>query len=249
VNSSTDIKFFGAWIPRSKPNAATQLVLTTFHNKPSPLNYPTMAPYHNSEAYFNNTTRTPTLLFPNITLHFHFKNSQPSHPLPIKQNSKMATPKHSISAVEKANLPTLATLVAASKLSLTINRLLFKDWPNHAAQKPLYTGAVEGGFADPSVTNLKVVDNGSGEIVGYLGLTRKRPAPVPAKKEGERGDGEKKREGEEEERGVPFGIVPEVLKEVGRMVAEVAEGNPVKGMDYYGLSLPFPLSRRCLTNL
>jgi hypothetical protein len=137
----------------------------------------------------------------------------------------MATRKHTISAVEKSDLPTLATLVAASKLSLTINRLLFKNWPNHTAQKPLYTAAIEGGFANPSVTNLKAVSEETGEIIAYLGLTRKRSAVT---------EEEVKKSPGNLTSNVPNGIVPDVLKEVVRAVGEAEEGNLWKGKDYYG---------------
>jgi hypothetical protein len=153
-----------------------------------------------------------------------------------KITAKMATSKHTIHPVEKSDLPTLSALVGASKLALTINRLLFKDWPNEVAQKPLYTGAVEGGFANPAFTSLKVVDNETGELVGYLGLTRKRPAVTATeeKKEEEKASGDLLNS-------VPFGIVPEVLKEVARVVGEVESGNVFAGKDYYGkLNIPRP---------
>jgi hypothetical protein len=199
-------------------------VLTTFHNKLEP---PETTPLNNnSVAYFIMTTKK---------LQFH--NSFPginsiTTQLFIQKTitAKMATPKHTIHPVEKSDLPTLATLVGASKLALTINRLLFKDWPNEVAQKPLYTGAVEGGFADPSVTNLKAVDNETGEIVGYLGLTRKRPAVTATEKKKE----EEKAPGDLPSQ-VPFGIVPEVLKEVVRAIGEVESGNVFAGKDCYGM--------------
>ena len=136
----------------------------------------------------------------------------------------MATSKITLSQVQKADLPTLATLIAASKLSLTINRLLFTNWPNHETQKPLYTAAIEGGFANPDVANLKAVDE-KGEIVAYLGLTRKRV-----------GNGEVKGPSG----GVPEGMVREVLSEVMRAVGEVEEGNLGRGREYYGIFTLLP---------
>lgn len=87
----------------------------------------------------------------------------------------MAIPNYSILPVSSSDLPTLATFVHSSKRSLTINRLLFKDWPNEVAQKPLYTHAIESAFKDPSTDSLKVVDDESGDTPGFLVLTRKRP--------------------------------------------------------------------------
>lgn len=71
----------------------------------------------------------------------------------------MSVPNHSIVPVTAQDLPTMAKLLCDSKLQLTINRLLFKDWPNEAAQVPNYTRAVEGSFKDPSVESFKVVDD------------------------------------------------------------------------------------------
>ena len=83
---------------------------------------------------------------------------------------------------------------------------------------------------------MKVVDNETGELVGYLGLTRKRPAVTATeeKKEEEKASGDLLNS-------VPFGIVPEVLKEVARVVGEVESGNVFAGKDYYGkLNIPRP---------
>ncbi|KAH6972181.1 acyl-CoA N-acyltransferase [Ilyonectria sp. MPI-CAGE-AT-0026] len=85
----------------------------------------------------------------------------------------MASPYH-ILPVESSDLATLAEFVYESKLNLTINRLLYKDWPNEVAQRHQYALAVEGGFKNPETESLKVVD-ASGEIVGYLALTRIHP--------------------------------------------------------------------------
>lgn len=85
----------------------------------------------------------------------------------------MASPYH-ILPVEPLDLPILAEFVYHSKLNLTINRLVYKDWPNEVAQRHQYALAVEGGFNNPKTESLKVVD-ASGEIVGYLALTRIHP--------------------------------------------------------------------------
>ncbi|OQV09219.1 hypothetical protein CLAIMM_13365 [Cladophialophora immunda] len=87
----------------------------------------------------------------------------------------MAYQKQSISPVSSSDLPFLSDLVHTCKLALPINRLLFKDWPNDAAQKPLYAAAVESAFKGESVDCLKSVDQQPGDILAYLALTRKRP--------------------------------------------------------------------------
>ncbi len=69
--------------------------------------------------------------------------------------------------VQSSNIPTLgAELLYPQKLALTINRLLFRDWPNETEQKSIYTGAVESALRDPSVECLKAV-NDDGDIADY----------------------------------------------------------------------------------
>ena len=65
----------------------------------------------------------------------------------------------------------------------------------------------------------------TGEIIAYLGLTRKRSAVT---------EEEVKKSPGNLTSNVPNGIVPDVLKEVVRAVGEVEEGNLWKGKDYYG---------------
>lgn len=91
----------------------------------------------------------------------------------------MSLPNHSIQPVREADLPFLASFLHTSKLALPINRLLFKEWPNDAAQKPLYAGAMRSGFEDADVDDLKCVDADTGEIVAYIAISRKRPGPDP----------------------------------------------------------------------
>jgi len=135
----------------------------------------------------------------------------------------MPSPNFSVLPVSRSDLSALANLVHTSKLSLTINRLLFKDWPNEAAQKGLYRQAVESAFEDPSVECLKVVDGESGDIVGHLALTRRRPGNTekpPAKKDG---DGNQK---------IPDGLDPVVFAAVSKAAVEVAKD--MSGVDRFG---------------
>lgn len=84
--------------------------------------------------------------------------------------------KTSIQPILEADVPAHGQLLRDAKLELTINRLLFKDWPNDEAQRPVYEGAVRGGFNDPATESWKVVDDETGAMVGYLSLTRKTPS-------------------------------------------------------------------------
>lgn len=87
----------------------------------------------------------------------------------------MAAPKYSIASVSEPDLPFLANFIHAAKLSLSINRLIFKDWPNEALQKQVYSNAVQDGYSNPLMKCFKAVDVDSNEIVGYFVLARKRP--------------------------------------------------------------------------
>ena len=133
----------------------------------------------------------------------------------------MATP-YSILPVSSSDLPPLADLLHASKLRLTINRLLFRDWPNDAAQKAIYSRAIESGQDDPSVERLKVVDNDTGDIIGFLALTRH--CPVKAEQLDDRGSGAEKPDGHE-------GLDQEVAAMVSETVKEITD--EMNGIDHY----------------
>ncbi|KPM45626.1 hypothetical protein AK830_g951 [Neonectria ditissima] len=92
--------------------------------------------------------------------------------------------------VSSSDLHTIADFVHCAKLCLTINRLVYKDWPAEAAQKRNSTAAVESSFNDPSVECLKAVDDVSGEIVGFLALTKKPPIDEEKPASGEAGEDE-----------------------------------------------------------
>ncbi|EXJ92879.1 hypothetical protein A1O3_01433 [Capronia epimyces CBS 606.96] len=129
---------------------------------------------------------------------------------------------HSILPVVESDVPLLGELLFQSKLQLTINRLLWNDWPNEAAQRPQYARAVRGGFNDDSVENLKVVDNKTGEIIGFLGLSRKRPAKT---KQAQPGPGD--------QGNVPAHFNPDVLAAVNVAVSKCTEGRDA--IDHYGV--------------
>jgi hypothetical protein len=134
---------------------------------------------------------------------------------------------HSIHPVLSTDLPTLAQFLQESKLGLTINRLLFKDWPNEAAQRAIYTNAVASGFKNPQVQSFKVVDDDDDEaglIIGHLVVSRKRPAGAEAPT----GDGDGKQT-------VPDGMEGEVFAAVGAAIAAI---DTAKGVDHLGEFTP-----------
>ncbi|KAH8893671.1 hypothetical protein GQ53DRAFT_840042 [Thozetella sp. PMI_491] len=84
-------------------------------------------------------------------------------------------PGHSILPITAADLPTHADNLRESKLNLSINRFLYKNWPNETAQSKQYSDAVKGALGNPDCESLKVIEDTTGEIVAQLFLTRMRP--------------------------------------------------------------------------
>ncbi|KAF7587106.1 hypothetical protein BBP40_007712 [Aspergillus hancockii] len=130
----------------------------------------------------------------------------------------MSPPSYTIRPVEHTDIPALAEILYMSKLALTINRLLFKDWPNATIQRQNYLAAIQG-TDSPGSESLSVVDNESGEVIGHLALTR-RPA----------NDTERPEDGEEKS-ALPDFFNPEVVTAVLDAVAHLARGT--KTADHY----------------
>ena len=124
----------------------------------------------------------------------------------------MSTSNYSLQPVTSQDLPTLIQFLHESKLALTINRLLWKDWPNDICQRPQYTNAIESSFKSELCDVFKAVDDASGAIVGHLVLTLRRPASSEAEKSIEEGDVKPK---------APNGINEEVLAAVAKFSVEV----------------------------
>ncbi|KAJ4324579.1 hypothetical protein N0V84_003858 [Fusarium piperis] len=130
----------------------------------------------------------------------------------------------SILPVVDTDLPTLIEFVHSSKLRLTINRLLYLDWPNDAAQKPQYKNAVESSFNNDLVQCLKAVDEESNELAGYLVLTPKTRAEV---REGAQiGD-------DIEKPSVPEGMHPGVLSALTNVMTEI--NRETENLDHLGI--------------
>ena len=77
----------------------------------------------------------------------------------------------SIIPATESDIPILTELVHASKLSLTINRLLYKEWPNTVVQLARTSEAIGSSLKDTAAESLKAVDNETGEILGYVVMT------------------------------------------------------------------------------
>jgi hypothetical protein len=137
----------------------------------------------------------------------------------------MAGPNHTVSRVERSDLPFLAKFIHSAKLSLSINRLLYQPWPNDPVQQKQYTGAVEGAFADSSMECFKAIDGDSNAIIGYIVLTKKT-----ATKEDSMALSQS--ESANNGRNVPEGMNPGVLAEVS--AANIAISKTTENMDRYG---------------
>ncbi|KAL4765362.1 GNAT family N-acetyltransferase [Aspergillus foveolatus] len=86
------------------------------------------------------------------------------------------SPLYTSRQVERSDLGALEELLFTSKLSLTINRLLFNDWPNEAAQRRDYRAALEHqDLESDDRESLSVIDNASGKLIGCIALCRRQP--------------------------------------------------------------------------
>ncbi|KAL2793937.1 hypothetical protein BJX66DRAFT_351492 [Aspergillus keveii] len=137
----------------------------------------------------------------------------------------MSTPPQSPSYIlthfTPSHIPQTSELLFSSKLGLTINRLLFKNWPNEAVQRRNYTAVLES-LPRSGVEALSVLDEDSGEVLGHLSLTRKMPA--------ERKEEDKGEEKAVKEQEVPDIFTPEVLSAVQAAVSELSSG--LEGVDH-----------------
>ncbi|KAI1357313.1 hypothetical protein F5Y08DRAFT_324570 [Xylaria arbuscula] len=85
----------------------------------------------------------------------------------------MPVENHSVIPINQDDIPAIGAFLQASKLQLTINRLLVKDWPNPTLQKAHYTRAIDNAVSNPNVTSLKVINNVTGDAVAQLFYQKK----------------------------------------------------------------------------
>jgi len=140
-----------------------------------------------------------------------------------------STNAYSILPILEPDLSTLAALVQESKLPLTVNRLLYKDWPNEAAQRAQCIKTIENSFKNPDQERFKVVEKETGTMVGHIVLTRKTPSEDKVTTGEEKGKPE-----------VPDGMNEEVFRGVMEAVGIINTGNDV---DHLGES-PRPSNYR-----
>lgn len=84
-------------------------------------------------------------------------------------------PAHTIAFGKEADVPVMVNLLYHEKISLPINQLMWKQWPNEAPQKARIESAVRGSLSDPIHTVYKIIDDEVERVVGLLVLTRRQP--------------------------------------------------------------------------
>ncbi|KAL4907942.1 hypothetical protein BDW74DRAFT_148274 [Aspergillus multicolor] len=123
--------------------------------------------------------------------------------------------------VERSDVDILEGLLFTSKLSLTINKLLFKNWPNEAVQRRNYRSALEGlDFDSEDRESLTVVNDESGEIIGHLALLRKQPQS-PVQDDTERGESHATSAPQQAD--IPDFFNPEVFNAVIGAISELSD--------------------------
>jgi hypothetical protein len=82
-----------------------------------------------------------------------------------------------------ADFDFLSDWLFKAKLGLTVNRLLYKNWPNETSQRQQYRGAIEGGAKDPLMSYHIALD-AENEPIGFIALTKKGFQEQPVEKSG-----------------------------------------------------------------
>ncbi|KAI9036765.1 uncharacterized protein KD926_001343 [Aspergillus affinis] len=134
----------------------------------------------------------------------------------------MASLNYTLRPPNRSDVPVLSDLLYNSKLTLTINRLLFKDCPNEQAQRKNYASVFDGLESSPTET-VAVCDAASGEVVGLLAFARKRPSVDTD---------ESASPSTKEPQNKPDIFNQEVLGAVMETVKTLSENT--KGLDHYG---------------
>ena len=130
----------------------------------------------------------------------------------------------SISTPEEKDVNVLGDLLLRSKLALSINRLLWTDWPNETAQRKQYTSAIAGALKDPNMQDLKAVDDQTGHIVGYICFTKKKGNAQSEVKNDVQPQAKDDGVASAASRQPPAGMSAEVLAGVGKACQEVVSG-------------------------
>ncbi|KAJ5707570.1 hypothetical protein N7488_007371 [Penicillium malachiteum] len=123
-----------------------------------------------------------------------------------------------IERIDKEDLPFLGEFIHSAKLALSINRLIYLNWPNEELQSAQYLRAVTSGFHDTSAECFKAIDNVAGEIVGYINVKSHKAENLLDKKPDPKSP-------------IPEGLNPPLLAEVNNAVSEIAK--ETEGMERF----------------
>lgn len=81
-------------------------------------------------------------------------------------------PTYTIAHGTETDVSAMVDLVYHEKISLPINQLMWRNWPNEAPQKARIESAVRGSLSEPIHTVHKIVDDEVDRVVGLLVLTQ-----------------------------------------------------------------------------
>lgn len=84
-------------------------------------------------------------------------------------------PPHTIVPATEADITTIVNMLYLEKISLPLNQLMWKQWPNETPQKARIESAVSGSLKDANHQTYKFLDGENGEVVGLLVLARSGP--------------------------------------------------------------------------
>lgn len=131
----------------------------------------------------------------------------------------------SLLPTKKEDITVLGDLLFHSKLSLSINRLLWKAWPNETVQREQYAATIAGAHNDPNMLDFKTVDEKTGQIIGYICFARNKGTNQPSS--GDQIHSPTDTEGSPTAtptKDIPTGVDPEVLAGAVKACDEVEKG-------------------------
>jgi hypothetical protein len=160
-------------------------------------------------------------------------HKQQNMPLTVTTLSRVhLVPGYSAQPILQQDVPTIGSFLFDSKLRLSVNRLLYEDWPATSTQKTHYTNVVQEALQNnQNMDTWKVVEDETNGIVGHLFLTRYRSTSTETTRE--TGD-EAKRGNSATTNGAeaPKGMVPAVFRMVTETVKKLDEQAGLVGVDH-----------------
>ncbi|KAJ5621561.1 hypothetical protein N7528_006344 [Penicillium herquei] len=128
-----------------------------------------------------------------------------------------------IERIDREDLPFLGKFIHSAKLALSINRLIYLNWPDEELQSAQYLRAVTSGFHNTSAECFKAIDNVTGEIVGYINITGKSQEAENLSDKNP-----------DPKAPIPDGLNPPLLAEVDNAVSEIAK--ETDGMERFAIT-------------